>query len=250
MAQLHEVLAVDKDLEHVATKVLDEAINTFTKKVDHFLGNVKSLQLFDDARKKEEEGFKEVKEVTTTVPAKLDYVAESFVRYVDAVAQKEATNQIAKADLIVNGEVLAKDVPATLLLSLESKLAKWRAMYEAIPTLTPGIKWVPDETKGGDIYKAEKDEVRHKTEKVLESKILVAATDKFPAQIEKWTEDRPVGQYVNVRWSSMITPARKSELLGRIDSLLQAVKKARMRANTAEVVPFSIGKELVDFING
>jgi hypothetical protein len=47
----------------------------------------------------------------------------------------------------------------------------------------------------------------------------------------------------------MITPARKSELLDRIDKLLRAVKKARQRANGTEVVKVNVGKSIMDFIN-
>jgi|PlaIllAssembly_1097288.scaffolds.fasta_scaffold78093_3 hypothetical protein len=250
MAQLHEILAVDQDLQNLTRKVLEEATNTFSKKQDHFLGNYKKLSMFNEARKAEEEGFKEQKEIVTTVQDKLDYVGEGLARYVDVVAQKEATNQVAKADLVLpDGSVLAKDLPATLLLALENKLLQWRSMYEAIPTLSPGVHWVPDEEKGKNIFRAETDLVRHKTEKVLQTRVIFNPTDKQAGQYEKWMEDVPVGQYEETRWSSMISPARKSELLGRIDVLIGAVKQARMRANTAEIVKLEIGAKIVAYIN-
>jgi len=250
MSYLHEALAVEKDLENVALKVQEEAIVTFTKRTEHFLGNSKRLEMFDESRRKEEAGFKEEKQLVTTVDDKLDYVGHAFIKYIDVMAQKECTNQIAQADVVTaDGKLLLGGIPATLLLALEGRLAKLRAVYETAPTLQPGIKWVPDESVGKGVYKAENDEVRHKTEKVLESKIIVAPTDKHPAQVEKWTEDRPVGQYVNTRWSSMITPAKKSRLLARIDLLIGMIKQARMRANTAQVVSSNIGKELISFIN-
>lgn len=251
MSYLHEVLAVEKDLENVSAKVQEEAIVTFTKKTEHFLGSNKRLEMFDENRRKEEAGFKEVKEIVTTVDAKLDYVSQAFIRYINAMAQKELTNQVAKADIITpEGRTLMFGVPATLLLALEGRLTKLRLVYESIPTLQPGVRWVPDEDMGAGVYRADEAEVRHKTEKVLESKIIVAPTDKHPAQVEKWTEDRPVGQYVNTRWSAMITPARKSKLLGKIDTLIGMVKQARMRANTAEVISTdNLGKSLISFIS-
>jgi hypothetical protein len=250
MGQLHELLAVDRDLASAAKMVVDEATNTFTKKTDHFLGNVKRLELFDESRKQEESGFAEEKTLTTTVGKKLEYVAESLVRYIDVLAQKERTNQEAKANIeLEDGTVFLTDVPATMLLSLENHLERWRLMYHSIPTLQPGIEWIPDPDQGEGVYKSVAPEIRNKTEKVIRHKVLYDATDKHPAQIEKWTEDAPIGRFINVRWSGMISPAEKSKLLGRIDSLIAAVKKARMRANTQEVVKVSIGKKIFDFVN-
>lgn len=250
MSHLHEVLAVDKELEAIAWKVFEEGVNTFTKKTEHFLGSDKRYEMFDEGRQKEAEGLREHREVTTTVPDKLFYVTGHFVRFLDALAQKETTNQEARADVLLpDGNVLLADVPATLLLALENKLAKLRALYENLPTLQPGVKWAEDTQMGKYIYKAEGDIVKHKTEKVLQFKIMVNPTDKHPAQVEKWFEDKPIGQSITAHWSGMISPAQKSNLLARIDILLHAVKKARMRANETEVVKINIGERLFNYLH-
>jgi hypothetical protein len=222
MAKLHEVLAVDKDLEQVVSKVVAEAVITFTKKTDHFTGHVRTLRMFDEARKQEEAGQGEVKELTTTVPEKLKYVTEHVVRHYDALAQKEATNQLAKASIILpDGSTLLADVPATLLLGLENKLARLRELYDSIPTLQPGVEWELDpQAAFKGVYKATHDEVGLKTEKDFNYRILVQPTDKHPAQIEKWNIDKPVGEYTRKRTSGMLTPKAKSDLLGRLDDLI------------------------------
>lgn len=249
MAQLHEILAVDKDLETVAGKVVEEAMVTFAKKLEHFTGSDKRLEMFDDNRKHEEDGFREVRELTTTVDDKLDYVWQNLVKHIDCVAQKETTNTIAKADVILpDGIVLLENIPASLLLTMENKLARIRKMYEEIPTLQPGIDWVPDTEMGKGVFRARNEEVKHKTEKVIQHKILVQPTDKHPAQVEKWTEDKPIGQYKTIRWSGMVSPAKKSQMLGKLDTLVNAFKQARMRANTAEVVKIDIGKRIFDYM--
>ena len=46
----------------------------------------------------------------------------------------------------------------------------------------------------------------------------------------------------------MISPAEKAELLGRLDRLEQAVRKARMRGNCAEVVDAHIGNEIKRYL--
>jgi hypothetical protein len=250
MGKLHEVLAVSSDLETVASKVLEEGVDTFKKRTDHFLGNLKRLEMFDEARKVEEAAFNESKEIVTTVQDKLNYVSANLIKFLDVVAQKETANQDAKADVVLeDGTKILEGVPATLLLALESKLAKFRALYEAIPTLQPGVKWIPEPDKGEGVYRADQDEIRHKTEKVVMHKVLYDATDKHPAQIKEWSEDRPIGQFVNVKWSGMITPARKSVMLSRIDELIKSVKKARTRANEQEVKSVDVGKRLFNYIH-
>lgn len=248
MAKLHEILAVEGDLDATARKVTDEAIDTFHKKPDHFIEQHRSLVLFDDDRSSE--NLDESKALVTTVADKLSYVRGHIERYFDTFARKEATNQTAKADLVIDGVTLIEDAPATMLLGLESKLKTMRAMYEAIPTLQPGADWVLDPDRGADIFKSSEPEVRMKTEKQIQHKVLVEATKEHPAQIEKWNADVPVGKITLRSWSGMMSPAEKSALLGRIDTLIRAVKKARQRANTAEVVDIFIGSALFGFIHG
>ena len=109
MSKLHEVLAVLSDLEGAAKKIREEAIVTFTKKGNHFLGAHKTLQMFDENRQQESDGAEEHKALVTTVPDKLKYVQESQVRYLDALLQMESTNQEAKADLVALGTALLRD---------------------------------------------------------------------------------------------------------------------------------------------
>jgi len=255
MSALHEVLAVDRDLENTAKKVVDEAINTFTKRTEHFTGSMKRLEMFDDSRKKEEEGQQEIRSLTTTVGDKLDYVAEHIIAHIKCTAQKEITNTIASASVEIysdSGLVVLEDLPATLLLAMETRLAHWRRMYEAIPTLQPGVEWVEDPEQGEGIYKAKEDDVKWKTEKTIKAVVLYDATDKHPAQIEKISQDVPVGNYITTRWSGMISPATKSALLKRIDTLIQEFKKARMRANEANVVEGErdkLGEMIINYIH-
>ena len=75
------------------------------------------------------------------------------------------------------------------------------------------------------------------------------ATKEHPAQVESITTDVAIGKITVNNWSGMLSPAQKSILLGKIDTLIRAVKKARQRANTTEVVKVNIGDKLFDFIN-
>lgn len=245
MAKLHELLAVEADLEGEKTRVVNEATVTFTKKPEIFTGLHKALAMFDDSRT--HENVEESRKVDSTVQDKLDYVAGAAARYWDACLQKEATNQLAKADLVVETLTIAKDVPATFLLKLESELKKFRELVEHVPTHASGHEWKEAPEVGDGIFKTSKD-ASFKTEKIPQHKVLYDATDKHPAQIEKWTEDVKIGKYVHSLFSGMVSPAEKSLMIGRVDKLIRAVKQARQRANTQDVDKREVGADVFKFL--
>jgi len=248
MSKLHELLAVEGDLEGIATRVSEEAMVTFTKRVDHF---TKSQRDYKPTVEGEPEQPSEYHELTTTVLEKVDYVVDALVKQWDANIQKETTNQLAKADIIIDGKVIASNVPATALLGLETKIKKLRVLFESIPTLSPGVEWKIDENLSSGrriVYRAVHAEEKNRTVKTIEHKVLVNATDKHPAQIEKWEELRVVGRYIKQNWSGLITVADKSNYLNKIDTLLRAVKQARQRANEQETVVVNIARNIFDYI--
>lgn len=244
---LHELLAVEGDLEGIHKRTLDETRITFTKEVALFLGQHRKLEIFvDDGISYPEDH----KELDTTVYEKLDTLTAAEKRYFDAMLAKEATNQVAVADLVVDGVVIGKSLPATFLLGMEKRLKHLRSAYEVIPTLQPGIAWVKDETMGPGIYKTEKPSEKLKTETIVEPVVLYEATKEHPAQIKEVSKTNTIGKYVTTSWCGMISPAEKTAILGRIDKLTRAFKKARQRANTTEVINKTVGAEIFAYING
>lgn len=247
MSVLHELLAVEGDLEGAHKKILEETKNTFMKKPDHFMGIYRKLEMFVDDGISYPESHKKI---DATVGSKLAHMQKTEVRYYDAILAKESTNQAAVADLVVDGVTIGKGLPATFLLGMENRLKHLRAAYETIPTLQPGIHWIKDEGEGKGVYRTEKPDEKLKTETVVEPIVLYEATKEHPAQIKEVSKTNNVGKYVTTTWCGMISPAEKSVLLGRVDKLIRAFKKARQRANTTEVVKRSIGKEIFAYING
>lgn len=245
MSKLHELLAVESDLENVSKNTVAEAQNTFTKKPHMFFGYEKRLENYNENLP---EAPRDKQELTTTVNNKLDYVNNHIIRYFDAVLQKELTNQSAKADIIIGDTTLAKDVPATFLLGLEYKFKSIRALYASIPTLPSGIGWDIDSVLGDDIYRARQSEKKYRTAKTFKHKVLYEATDHHPAQIERWEENENIGMYITDKWTGLISPAQKSELLERLDILIRAVKKARQRGNNTPVVKAKIARDLFSYI--
>ncbi|TET78737.1 MAG: hypothetical protein E3J43_04210 [Candidatus Heimdallarchaeota archaeon] len=245
MARLHELLAVEGDLEGTYRKILEETKVTFTKKAEHFMGFIRTLQLFDE---KAPPVAPDYKELDTTIDAKLDYQKDHIIRYLDAVLQKEMTNTAAKADLVVDGKTIAKELPATFLLGLETKLKHIRDVYSTIPTLQPGVKWEKDESRGKGVYVTANPEETYQTEKVIEAHVLYKATKEHPAQVKEMAKTIKTGRYSKLVWSGMLSTAEKSILLGKIDKLIRAAKQARQRANTTPVITATVAKELFNFI--
>lgn len=247
MAKLHELLAVESDLAGTYARILTETRANFTKLRDRYLGQTQRVELFDTDAPEEADIHKELDD---TVQNKLDYTAEHVIRYLDAVLQKETTNQGATADIVVDGVTIASNIPATFLLGLEAKLKRIRDdMYATIPTLQPGIKWELDEDIGGGVYKKVHADEKFRTRKVRKNHVLAAATKEHPAQVEVYTEDVQVARIVTDTWSGMISPAQKSAKIKRVDKLIRAVKKARQQANTTEVVKTTIGEEIFNYID-
>lgn len=251
MASLHEILAVESDKEGYFKKAIPELIDLFKNKVQRFQGHTRTLKLLGEETVEKIEAEKAESEnvsVTTTVPDELRYLSNLVTDYLDIIAQKDFANCNTKADVIVDGEVLLKDIAATTLLSLENKLKAVRQIFEEIPTLQPGVAWEKDSSIGKYIYKDTNAEVRAKTKKTFDFKVLVPATDKHPAQIEKWDINVDVGYFTKIRWSGMLSVADKSLLLGRFDKLIQAIKQARQRANEFKITQVKVGDVLFDYI--
>jgi hypothetical protein len=253
MSKLHEVLAVEADLEGKAKRIAEEAVATFKSKAHLFSGKVRTLQLFkgddDVSRQAAEQAERQEQLLVTTVPDKLKYVWESLISHWDSVAQKEATNQTAKGDVIVNGTSVLSNVPVTFLLSLESKLRQLRGLYEVIPTLEPNINWQPAPDIDPNVRRSPETAIL-KTAKATDFRTVAPATDKHQAQVVQVEKTDNVGVYKTTTTSGMVTPAQKSEWLGRIDTLLRAVKQARQRANEAELVPVNFSESLLRYIHG
>ena len=244
MGKLHEVLSVEPGLKSTSAKVINEAKRTFTDKKGHFFGQVRTYQKLEENSL---DYSSEEKTMDTTVSDKLNYVVEHIARAINAIYQKEVANTNAKADLVVDGKIILSNVPATFLLTMESQLAEIRNLYSTIPTLDPGKKWDKDTTRDNTYVSSETETL--KTEKVIEALVKYPATDKFPAQTEVISKDKIVGKWLTRHWSGCLTPSEKSKFLGKIDTLLRAVKKARMRANEQEVVDEQVSQKIFDYIN-
>lgn len=244
MGKLHELLAVEPDLKAEAQRVISQLKSLFTEGKGRLVGQIRTYQPLTEG----EEVFEpEITELATSVGEELSRTRPSLSAWIDAALQKETTNQRSKADLVVEGKVIFKDLPAPALLNLESKLAEIRQVYASIPTNDPAERWKVDEQSGAFVSESR---VTYRTRKVQKAHVLYEATKEHPAQVQPYSEDVRAGTWTAVLQSGMLTPKDKRERLERVDELIKAVKQARMRANDIEVESIHLGDKLFNYING
>jgi hypothetical protein len=247
MPKLHELLAVEKNLKSQADKTRLELAGTFGKKTHHFTQKVVTFRPIQENVPPVTE---EQLDLQTTVPREIKWVSSFIVKSLDASYQVDEGNTQARADVVLeDGTVLLEAVPTTGLLRLEHRLKELHDFVVAIPTLDPAKGFRPDESVGTDVFKA-RDDVRPRTKKTLKYVQLAAATDKFPAQVKDFMEDEVIGHAVVQEWSGLITVAQKGKLLERVEDVSRAVKRARSRANEAEVdvLTKKVGSKLLKHI--
>lgn len=250
--RLHELLAVEQELKGAADKARNMTMEQFTKAKALFYGQRRTFRPFavDEARGEQPgERLEAETRLVQTVPEALEQVTAAFQEAVDVSYQIDRANTRAVADLVVDGQVIAQQVPATFLLQLEKRVRSLRDVLEASPTFDPVRLWVLD--AGADkrhVFRAEPVTTLRK-QRVRKYNVMVEATKEHPAQVDVVEIEDAVGEIRTYEWSGMLSPATKTTLLTRVDNLLRAIKEARSRANNVEIDPEDrVGRALAEFI--
>jgi hypothetical protein len=114
--KLNQIIAVEKSVKSRALQDLTEAHHSLQKTV--LLAGISRVY-----RPKDEEG-EQLPSESTKVQIKTEEIihktTETLTKLFDVVATKDWANCQAKADVVVDGQKLLSDVPATYLLFLES----------------------------------------------------------------------------------------------------------------------------------
>lgn len=245
MPKLHEILAIERGEQAVATKLMSESLKTFNKD-SLFKGMVKTLTHFNDDDTHLDGS--ETQTLEATVPENLHYIRGPWSQWVDTVLSKDVANMQAQADIVVDNVAIATDVPATTLLGLETKLVELRKVLDAIPTLPPGVGWERDEQLGAGAYRSIHLIETIKDVKDTEYRVVAPSTPEHPAQVAAVPITKAVGKYQTAYKSGMMSSLHKAEHLTRLDTMLKAVKKARARANEQQVDKQHIGCDIFDYI--
>ncbi len=230
--KLHEVVAIRKG---VKTRSYAELTELYKKaqKGDLYTGMTRSYTSKDD----DGETFPaEDKKVQLSADEVLKKVRKLRSAFFDIEASQEYGNLEARGEVKVDGEVILADVPVTLLIFLEKELNDLRTFVSSMPSLDEAKTWHED--PNSRLYRSDTS-VTHKTKKVQRPIVLYDAVIKddhaIPAQTQLITEDVVIGHWHTTYLSGAMPQPKKEALLERIDTLRNAVKRARSRANDREV---------------
>jgi hypothetical protein len=241
MAKLNQIIAVEKGVKSRSFQELTEAHHVLQKPT--LLAGISRTY-----RPKDEEG-EQLPPESTRVQIKSEEVvrqtASILTKLFDVTATKDWANCIAKADVVVEGRTLIKDVPITYLLFLEKQLVDLHTFIKKLPVLDASETWAFDAS--ADCWATEPVQTV-RTKKIPRNHVKAEATDKHPAQVEVYYEDVTVGYWRTLKFSGAMPAKRVNELLERIEKLQQAIKYAREEANNAEVTDQKLGERVFEFL--
>ena len=239
--KLNQVLAIEKGVKSQVYSAVTDLHKRCQKPV-LFNGFSKNYL------KKDEDGEDYPSETQNIQQSAHDAIRElntQLTELFDVVAQKDAANRVASADVIVDGKTLLDGIPATTLLFLEKQLNDIRTFVEALPVLDPAEHWTYDEGSGHYFTAPTKT---HRTKKVARAIVLYPATVEHPAQTQLISEDIIVGYWEQTKTSAAITQTDKRACLDRINALAIGVKQAREEANLAIVPDVKIGEKVLHYL--
>lgn len=243
MTKLHQILALEKTIKTKKDKTLTAAYQLFQAK-NPFVGITRNYQPRD------EEGEMlppESQMVQARVGSTLEEVNSTMAAALDLMITKDTANTQASADIVVEGNTLATDVPVTTLLSLEKIMTDIRTTALAIPVLDPTQEWTYDENV--DSFRSAARQTT-RTQKIPRVQVLYDATPEHPAQVQSYTEDVIVGDWETTNLSGAIPAAEKNEIVERVEAVQRAVKIAREEANSTDAPSVEIGTSLMEYMFG
>jgi len=145
-------------------------------------------------------------------------------------------------------------VPVTSLLFLEKQLNDLHTAVSRMPVLSPEEPWHHDAGRNCFVSDELKTVRTKKTPKVVFTATAKttgkdgSVTEQQQGQIVQ--EDLPVGYWHTTHFSTALEPARRKQMLARVNKLRDAVKQARERANSATIEQPKFGKPLLDWVFG
>lgn len=241
MTSLHQLLAAEKGVKGRTERDLTNAYHTI-QKTPLLSGVARTYAPVDDDG---ERLPAESTLVQVRVGDVLDSVNKAMTELFDVVLTKDAANQAATADVVVDGRVILPDVPVTTLLFLEKRLTDLHTFMSKLPTLDAADEWHFDANRG--VYATDPVETR-RTEKIPQTHILHEPTEHHPAQTHLYHKDVTVGTWTTVKFSGALPASRVAELTGRVVALQKAVITARQQANETPVMDRRMGEQVMDFL--
>lgn len=239
--RLHQVLAMRTTVQPTAYARLTQ-LHQDMKKADLFNGFQKTFQKNDE---NDIDRAPQHKPILLKADDILEEWQQVATRWFDLAATHEYANCNAKADVIVDGNVILEQVPVTYLLFLDKQLVDLESTLEKAVGQEPGVEWVKDDN--ANLYRAPKVETVA-TKKTPRAHVLYEATKEHPAQVKEWQEDVKAGVWTQVDFTSALPGKRKRELLARVRELILAVRAAREEANGIEAPDIKAANKIFGYV--
>jgi hypothetical protein len=243
MAKLNQIIAIEKGTKSRTFQELTEAHQALQKPAS--LSGIARTY-----RPKDEEGEQLPPESTRVQEKAEDVIRKtvaSLTKLFDVTATKDWTNCNARADVVVDGQTLLTQVPATYLLFLEKQLVDLHTFVRKLPVLDAAEAWTFDPS--ADCWATEPVQTT-RTKKIPRNHVKAEATEQHPAQVEVYYEDVIVGYWRTVKFSGALPAQRINELLARVEKLQESVKYAREEANNIEAEEQKVGDRVFGYLFG
>lgn len=241
--KVHQIVAVIKSVKSKSEGALTSAYHIIQKQ-DLFEGFVRTYRPLN-----EETGEKlppENKVVQHKVKDVVDSFSVALADLINQTVSLDRGNSLAKADIVVDGVVLVRDIPSTSLIALEKQFTNLQTFISKLPVLDQSKEWSFDGAKNLFATKTVENPRSIKKDTAI---TLAAASDKFAAQVQLVKEDVCVGYFSKTDLSSAMMPGVKQKLLDNVQKLVRAIKIAREQANTAEVeIENTVGQTLLSYV--
>lgn len=241
MPKLCQLLAVEKRVKGAASDHLTKMYQALQKSA-LLNGISKTYQSLT------EEGEKfpdENQRVQVNVKKAIEFLIQFESPVFDLTLQRDSANRNAIADVMIDGKVFLKDVPAITLIWLEKHLTDLFTTVKTMPELSSDEDWSWDSNKG--CYASAPNKTS-KMKKVNVPILLAPATEHHAAQVQMGTEDVLQGYWTTVKFSGGLPVDQKEKYLQRISAIVNAVKQAREIANQVEAPVQTMAGEVLGFI--
>jgi hypothetical protein len=243
--KLCQVIAIEKGVKSREQKKITE-LHRLSDNPGLFTGLVKTFSpRFEEGHENHVRLPDERQRVQARVEDVLDEAGAVLSELFDIEATKDFGNTAAKANVVVDGNVLVEGAPTTYLLFLEKQLNDIYTFIGKLPELDEAFEWETDPSTG--LRRTNPFETV-KTKKVQKALVLYDATPEHPAQTQLVSEDEVVGTWQTTRLSGAISAIHKRDLLNRVVNLQKAVKIAREEANSQTVQRQKVGRLIVDYL--
>jgi len=243
MPQLNKILAIEKGKKTTLHTEITE-LHKATQKAQLVNGHHKTFVPTEEEGETFPDDVHHVQHRTKEV---VEQIVDRLADLLDVTATRDWANCEAKADVLVDGEMFLERVPVTFLLFLEKELHDLHTFVTKMVELDPAEKWTLDPNSG--LFRSEPVKT-HKTKKLQKPIVLYDATEHHPAQTQLITDDVVIGHWTTTKFSGAIPRPDKKRFLERIRKLEEAVKFARVQANSIEAAEQRVGHKVLDFVFG